>query len=367
MKKTLFKTMVAILLFAMTAAYTSCTEKESENDDNSTTIAEEEAINVETPRYIALGSDGNLYVTCYYPRCVARFDMTKKKITAICKLGNYQPEGIAEVSGKLYVASGYITDENSNFLYDNKLYVVDLNSFTLSDSITVGRNPEKVKRLDDNHIVFNTLGDYINEQGGLWIMNVNDKSITKVDVNLYNFNVSEGNIYGYTSIYNGDPLDFYKVEGASHQTSTLGINWTATDSPYGIARNPYNGDIIITTDGGYTANGDCHVYRSDGTMRCDAIQLGLLPSKIAAISDDQLIVLNEGSWSANNASVSKVDVDAGTAANNYFENANNRGLGDVAQDIVVDGGNAYITVSFSNSIEIMDINTGKSTRYATTK
>lgn len=366
MKKKLFKLFIAASLIAATAIFSACTENEEvKPGNNNGTTPEEEKINVETPRSVVLGSDGNLYVTCYYPRCVARFDLTKKRVTSICRLGNYQPEGIAEVNGKLYIASGYIQDENNNYLYDNKLYVVDISSFTLVDSVTVGLNPEKVKKLDENHIVFNTLGDYGNDQGGLWIMDVNTKTPTKMDVTLYNFDIYNGDIYGYTNIYSSDPLDFFKIDGSTHQSTTLGISWTATDNPYGIGVNPNNGDIIITTDGNYTSKGDCYVYNSDGSVRKSGIQVGNLPCKIIALSGDQLLVLNQGGWGSNNAGVSKVDIAAGTADNDIFENANGRGLGDVAQDMLVNAGNAYITVSFSNSLEIMDAYTGKSVRYGT--
>lgn len=368
MKKTFIRTLAAISIVAMTLVFASCDEKEENPGDNSTVNpTENQNIKVETPRSVTLGKDGNLYVTCYYPRCVARFDLSQKKFTTICKLGNYNPEGIAEVNGRLYIASGYIIDENNNTHFDNKLYVVDINSFKLIDSVTVGINPSSVKKLDNNHIVYNTMGDYGSDQGGLWIMDVNSKEITKIDVTLYNFDVYNGDIYGYTSIYSSEPLGFYKVDGSSHQTTTLDINWTASDNPYGIAVNPDNENIIVTTDGNYTATGDCYVFNSNGSLRKGGIHVGNLPSKIVPLSDEILLVLNEGGWGANNAGVSMVDIAAGTADNNFFDNANGRGLGDVAQDIIVDATNAYITVSFSNSLEIMDIYSGKSTRYATTK
>ena len=260
----------------------------------------------ETPRSMVASSDGNIYVTCYYPRSVIRYNPATQQVTGICQLGDYQPEGIAEVNGKLYIASGYITDENSNFHYDNKLYVVDMNSFTVVETITVNINPDKVKKLDDNHIVFNTLGNYTDDNGGLYIMDVNSKAITELSVNLYNFDVCVGEIYGYTSTYGAAP-DFYKLD-ANGNVTFLGIEWTASDNPYGIAVNPYNDDIIITSDGNYTANGDCYVYTSSGTLRKGGIEVGLLPCKIVALDGNQLIVLNQGNWGSNNASVSKLDL-----------------------------------------------------------
>ena len=367
MKKTFLRTIFAVSAMALMVTFSSCKEKENEPVNNNNNTETEEEVSVETPRSLVIGSDGNLYVTCYYPRCVARFDLAKKKFTGLCNLGNYQPEGIAEIDNKLYIASGYITDENNNYLYDNKLYIVDIDGFKLVDSVTVGRNPNKVKKLDDSHIVFNTLGNYADDQGGTYVMDVTNKEIVKLDVTLYNFDVYNGEIYGYTNIYGADPLSFFKIDGSNHQASPMGITWTASDNPYGIAVNPNNGDIIVTSDGSYTATGDCYVFNNDGSVRSSGINVGNLPSKIAAISSNLLIVLNEGAWGANNASVSKVDVAAGTADNRFFDNANGRGLGDVAQDLLLNGGNAYIAVSFSNSVEIMDITNGKSDRYSTTK
>lgn len=355
--KSTFKTVFVIVAICASVSFAACERNEVKPEDPTD-------ISAETPRYIEK-VDNNLYITCYYPISVIRFDMSKQAITGICSLGSFHPEGIAAVGGKLYIASSNISDENYNYSYDNKLYIVDIASFKLVDSVTVGINPGKVKKLDDNHIVFNTIGDYATDFGGLWIMNTTTKEITSLSANLYNFDVYGGDIYGYTSPYGN--LAFYKINGGTHESSNLGINWTATDNPYGINVNPNNGDIIVLSDGNYIATGDCYVYSSNGNARMSALQLGSLPSKAVATSGDALLVLNEGNWGSNDAGVSRVDVSNSSAEVNFFENSNNRGLGDVAQDIVVVDGKAYITVSFSNSIEVMDIVTGKSTRIPTKK
>lgn len=356
--KKLFKSLLAVAFISTAMLFTSCKENEEETTNQPIDV------DVETPRCIE-AADGNLYVTCYYPMSVVRFDPAQKAITGICNLGKFHPEGIAAVGGKLYIASSNISDENYNYSYDNKLYVVDIATFKLVDSITVGLNPSKVKKLDNNHIVFNTLGDYATDFGGLWVMNVNNKEITAVSTNLYNFDIYAGDIYGYTSPY-GD-LGFYKIDGTTLQATQLGINWSASDNPYGICVNPNNGNIVVTTDGNYTAAGDCYVFTNTGDVRMSAVTLGNLPSKAIATSGDNLLVLNEGGWGSNNSGVSRVDVANASANVNFFEDANGRGLGDVANDIIMLDGKAYITVSFSNSIETMDIATGISTRFATSK
>lgn len=359
MKKTLRHILFATLIATM-PLFISCKDDEGGQDPQPT----DDVIEFETPRY--MDSDGeNLYITCYYPTAVVRFNTSTRKVTGICNLGKFHPEGIAAVGGKLYIASSNISDENYNYSYDNKLYVVDIASFTLVDSVIVGVNPNKVKKLDNNHIAFNTLGDYYNDFGGMYIMNTDNKEITKLSTDLYNFDTYNGDIYGYTSPYG--TLGFYKISGSSLTSSTLDINLSGTDNPYGINVNPYNGDIIIVTDGNYVASGDCYVFTNNGQTRFSALPLSNLPSKAVAIDNNNLLVLNEGGWGANNAEVSLVDVSESSANVDFFSFNNGRGLGDVAQDMIIVGNKAYISVSFSNSIEIMDIATGISTRYGTLK
>ncbi len=359
MKKTFLNAFVALVAIATLTTFTSCKDDEVKNDPID--------VNVENPRSIAY-DDENLYITCYFPRSVIRYDIEQQAITGICNLGEFQPEGIAAVGGKLYIASGYIADDNFNYSYDNKLYVVDIKNFKVVDSITVGLNPSRVKKLDNSHIVFNTLGDYYTDFGGTYIMNTNSKEISELSVSLTNFDVYSGDIYGYATTYNADYSTsdvFYKIDGNSHEATQILTDWSANDGAYGININPNNGNIMVTTNGNYAAAGDCYVFTNNGTSRMNAVSLGYLPSKAVAVSGDDILVLNEGGWGYNNAGVSRVNVASGTAVADYFASSNGRGLGDVAQDILVHDGKAYITVTFSNSIETMDINTGASTRFAT--
>lgn len=75
------------------------------------------------------------------------------------------------------------------------------------------------------------------------------------------------------------------------------------------------------------------------------------------------LVLNEGSWGGNNASITALNTLTGDVDADWFENANAaRPLGDVAQDIFKYGSKVYATVTFSNSLEVIDPATGASSR-----
>lgn len=74
------------------------------------------------------------------------------------------------------------------------------------------------------------------------------------------------------------------------------------------------------------------------------------------------LVLNEGSYGVNNASISALDITTGDIDNNWFSTANNRGLGNNGQDMVFYNGKVYTTVTESNTLEAIDPNTGASTQ-----
>ncbi len=73
-----------------------------------------------------------------------------------------------------------------------------------------------------------------------------------------------------------------------------------------------------------------------------------------------LLVVNEGLFQQNNASLSWIDLSTTKTNSQIFEQKNGRLLGDVANDIIRYGTKLYITVSTSSTLEILDANTGES-------
>jgi hypothetical protein len=67
-----------------------------------------------------------------------------------------------------------------------------------------------------------------------------------------------------------------------------------------------------------------------------------------------LVILNEGSYANNNAEISFLDYENNTISNSIFNTANNKSLGDVAQDIILVNGNYYITINNSNTIMVIN-------------
>lgn len=77
------------------------------------------------------------------------------------------------------------------------------------------------------------------------------------------------------------------------------------------------------------------------------------------------LVLNNGAWNKNNASVSLYDPESGIVEPNAFQRANGRKLGDLAQDILYHDGNFYITASGSCHIWKTDLNLNVTEEWAT--
>lgn len=65
-------------------------------------------------------------------------------------------------------------------------------------------------------------------------------------------------------------------------------------------------------------------------------------------------VLNSGGWGENNSVLSYYDVDSTKIYGNIFEGANNKGMGDLAQDVIVYGSKVYVTMFGSNLIYVLD-------------
>lgn len=77
-------------------------------------------------------------------------------------------------------------------------------------------------------------------------------------------------------------------------------------------------------------------------------------------SEGNAYVLNEGMWGGNDAELSLLNTSTGAITNNYFSAGNGRGLGDVAQDANIYGGKLYVAVYASNTLEVINVRTGKS-------
>jgi len=300
------------------------------------------------PRYMVC-HDGMVYVTCGYPPAILRIDTASGEINRILKFNtNYDLEGIAVANGKLFAASSWTYDNASNIVYDKRVFVVDISTFSLVDVITVPSDPQRVVAVDNSHVIV-TCGNGYNVHTTSVLIDATTHTVTELGYEMTSLDVHDGLVYSYSGGY-GTPASFYRLDPLTNTKETILADCGVT-SPYSI--NCIGDRIYVTTQDIYGGAGDVVCFASDGTQLWRS-EAGMLPSKVAALGDGSAYVLNEGTWGNNEASLSRVDLSTGTITNNVFSFANGRDLGDVAQDLVVYGTKAYVTVSFSNTVEVVN-------------
>jgi hypothetical protein len=79
-----------------------------------------------------------------------------------------------------------------------------------------------------------------------------------------------------------------------------------------------------------------------------------------SVLENGILVLNEGLFQQNNASLSFVSFSNGVVDNLFFENKTGRPLGDTGNDIQMYDGKIFIVMNVSSTIEILDAETGNS-------
>ena len=234
--------------------------------------------------------EGKLYITCHSPRSVMRIDTTAPGIAeAACLLGDYNPEGIAALNGRLFVASSYVDDGTGNITYDNNLYVIDINEFSVISTLTVPTNPQNVLPVDNKHVVVNGWGEWDMNTGGTVgegtaVVDAHTLAVATTSQLITRMAARNGMVYGYRSTYDQNwnmSITFLTFNPTTLETSSLAVSLDDNDTynPYSIAVHPDNGDIYVATDGNYTSNGDLYCFAPDGTRRWRN-EVGLLPSKI---------------------------------------------------------------------------------------
>lgn len=83
--------------------------------------------------------------------------------------------------------------------------------------------------------------------------------------------------------------------------------------------------------------------------------------QVSSISKGYL-VLNEGLFNQNNASLTWYDVKTGNITLDVFQTNNQRGLGDTGNDMIRYGNKIYVVVNVSSIIEVLDAKTLKSVK-----
>ena len=228
---------------------------------------------VRQPRFLT-SYNGKVYVTTLDGN-VVRIDTTSLSQDGITTVG-LNPEGIAAINGKLYVANsgGYNWPD-----YNNTLSIVDITSFKEEKTLTVGLNPINVHADSYGNVFLSFRGNYEDIPGGFQRIDTRTNTVSDVAISAnQDFTIKGDSLYFYGVTYNADfstnnTFGIYNVKSGQLVTNKLITDGTIIGIPYGIGVNPSTNDVYIS-DTDYSNPCTVHVLGQDGKKK-NSIQVGI--------------------------------------------------------------------------------------------
>lgn len=254
-------------------------------------------VNILNCRYITF-ANGKAYVSSYAgpvliePNApigfVAEIDTATLEITRKVIVG-YQPEEMAVVGNKLYVANsgGYRVPN-----YDRTVSVIDLNTFKEIKKIDVAINLDRLKADNDGDIYVTSRGDYYNIPSRLFLIDTKTDVVKKqFDIPVSNLWISGDTAYVYGSVFSYNTgkwtITYNMVNVKTETVLNTGFITDGTDKsirmPYGIAVNPATREIFVTDAKDYVSSGTLYCFSPTGKKKW-SVTTGEIPAHIAFVS-----------------------------------------------------------------------------------
>lgn len=230
-----------------------------------------------TPAVAGWGGDNRGYV--------AKVDTATLQIVDTCMVG-YQPEEMAVLDGRLYVANsgGYRVPD-----YDHTVSVIDLETFSNVGTFDVGTNLHRMEAFPQQGLLAVTSrGDYYQEPGALHLLEAKSgKEVASWTIGSNAELTAKGDtLYLYSSDW-GSETCFQRLVLSDNVKSmnvpdTLLLGGDGLAAPYGMAVNPATGDLLVCDARDYITPGRLHSYHADGSEKWTTVT-GVIPSRIAFV------------------------------------------------------------------------------------
>ena len=248
-------------------------------------------IDIPNCRYIAF-EGGNAYVSSYAgpfgvdPTSrlgyVAKVDTTTLRVVDTCTVG-YQPEEMVVVGRKLYVANsgGYRYPD-----YDNTVSVINLDSFKESKKIEVAINLHRMEKDIHGNVWVSSRGDYYTIPSRTYVIDsATDRVMHEIQIPVADMAICGDSLYVYSSEWNyatqSSDVAYAIVNTSNFSVVSNNFITDGTDasiiSPYGLAVNPSNREILLTDAGDYVTPGIVYCFSPDGKKKWSATT-GDIPS-----------------------------------------------------------------------------------------
>ncbi|MDE6492988.1 MAG: YncE family protein [Bacteroidales bacterium] len=256
-------------------------------------------IDIPNCRYIRF-SQGKAYVSAYVgpvsidPNAqlgaVFEVDTASLAVTRQVTVG-YQPDELDMLGEYIYVANsgGYRVPD-----YDCTVSVVERYGMKQVQKIPVGLNLHRLRADGYNRIWVSSRGDYGATPSRLHLLERKDNTSKEMvvtdtfDIPCSEFVIADNLLYFYSVSWNDRTesnqvaYGLLNIDSKSLQASGFITDGTEKDIaiPYGIAVNPYNGDIFVTDAKNYVSSGVLHCYGQDGKKKW-SVRTGDIPAHMA--------------------------------------------------------------------------------------
>lgn len=215
---------------------------------------------------------------------IAKVDTTTLAVVDTCVVG-YQPEEMAIVGSKLYVANsgGYRVPN-----YDNTVSEIDLTTFKEIKKIKVAINLHRLELDRYGNLYVSSRGDYYTIPSNTYIIDTKTDVVTDT-LNLPNseMTICGDSLYVYSTEWsyntNSNTIMYAIVNTAKKKIVTSSFITDGTEKdikiPYGVAVNPETREIFVTDAKDYVTPGTLYCFSFDGKKRW-SVTAGDIPAHI---------------------------------------------------------------------------------------
>ncbi|MDX2127543.1 MAG: hypothetical protein SFU91_00735 [Chloroherpetonaceae bacterium] len=222
-----------------------------------------------SPRKMAFG-DGFVFISCY-DGSVVKIDTMSLSVVAIGRAGS-NPEGIAYVNGKLYVAnSGGLNFPN----YDSTLSILSATSLATLKTLTVRINLIGVQRDASGDVYVVSQGNYGDIPPRLFVINTSADTIKQ----RFDIDISQIAISGDTLLFNSNS-NIGLLRASTKQILTQNfISGSQFGYVYNFSRDEQNGKIYVSDAKSFVVSGEVTRFSAQGTKEA-TFATGIVPDGI---------------------------------------------------------------------------------------
>ena len=217
---------------------------------------------------------------------VAKVDTTTLQVVDECIVG-YQPEEMAVVGNKLYVAnSGGYRKPN----YDTRISVIDLNTFKEISTIDVAPNLHRVEADRFGNLYVSSRGDYKNIPSKTFIIDTFSDTVKKEIPSLPNgeMTLSGDSLFVCSAEWNNatatNEISYAIYDVQKEEVVSRNFIQDGTEKqiavPYGIAVNREQNEFYVTDAGNYVTPGKLYCYSLEGFLKW-SVTTGDIPAHFA--------------------------------------------------------------------------------------